>query len=293
MSPDQARAFIESRRVKEITNPRTFEEQALSMVVERSMRLFFLGYTRSNGRRSFAIASIDLEAPAGTLQFTMTITLLINIRACRRGVYRARAQSSPASLDRGADGMCLRNIGGERNPSGTSSIPVLSIAISASPMAARLSHSRFRGRIRVGDAQGTAVMNYCDEAVPYTRVSEHKHFSPWEARGARKDRVFRGIQPRRRTSRHPYYRCISSRPAAPRALCVSARQTKPGSPSPAGSAPMSYLDMDVTIRSGASNTAATALSACLECGSGPAQASCIVRAVDIWWPHRRGVRIRA
>ena len=31
-----------------------------------------------------------------------------------------------------------------------------------------------------GDAQGCAVINYCDEAVPYTRVTEHKHFSAWE-----------------------------------------------------------------------------------------------------------------
>lgn len=23
-------------------------------------------------------------------------------------------------------------------------------------------------------------MNYCDEDVPYTRISEHKHFAPWE-----------------------------------------------------------------------------------------------------------------
>lgn len=31
-----------------------------------------------------------------------------------------------------------------------------------------------------GDYQGCAVMNYGDEEVPYTRVSEHKHFAPWE-----------------------------------------------------------------------------------------------------------------
>lgn len=31
-----------------------------------------------------------------------------------------------------------------------------------------------------GDFQGTAVMNYGDESVPYTRISEHKHFTPWE-----------------------------------------------------------------------------------------------------------------
>ena len=31
-----------------------------------------------------------------------------------------------------------------------------------------------------GDYQGNAVINYCNEDVPYTRISEHKHFAPWE-----------------------------------------------------------------------------------------------------------------
>lgn len=31
------------------------------------------------------------------------------------------------------------------------------------------------------DFQGTAVMNYGDITVPYTRIHEHKHFSPWES----------------------------------------------------------------------------------------------------------------
>lgn len=30
------------------------------------------------------------------------------------------------------------------------------------------------------DFQGNAVINYCDENIPYTRISEHKHFSYWE-----------------------------------------------------------------------------------------------------------------
>ncbi|MFJ1245052.1 UDP-galactopyranose mutase, partial [Bacillus amyloliquefaciens] len=25
-----------------------------------------------------------------------------------------------------------------------------------------------------------AVVNYCDNEQPYTRITEHKHFSPWE-----------------------------------------------------------------------------------------------------------------
>ena len=32
-----------------------------------------------------------------------------------------------------------------------------------------------------GDYQGNAVINYCEEKVPYTRVTEHKHFAPWES----------------------------------------------------------------------------------------------------------------
>ena len=31
-----------------------------------------------------------------------------------------------------------------------------------------------------GDFQGCPVMNYCDDTVPWTRITEHKHFSPWE-----------------------------------------------------------------------------------------------------------------
>ena len=32
-----------------------------------------------------------------------------------------------------------------------------------------------------GDVQGNAVINYCDASVPYTRITEHKHFAPWES----------------------------------------------------------------------------------------------------------------
>lgn len=31
-----------------------------------------------------------------------------------------------------------------------------------------------------GDYPGCAVMNYGDASVPFTRITEHKHFSPWE-----------------------------------------------------------------------------------------------------------------
>ncbi len=38
----------------------------------------------------------------------------------------------------------------------------------------------FNQEIHEGDFQGCAVMNYCDNSQPYTRITEHKYFSPWE-----------------------------------------------------------------------------------------------------------------
>lgn len=32
-----------------------------------------------------------------------------------------------------------------------------------------------------GDFQGCAVMNYCDNQEAFTRITEHKHFAPWES----------------------------------------------------------------------------------------------------------------
>lgn len=39
---------------------------------------------------------------------------------------------------------------------------------------------KFERFVDHGDHQGNAVINYCEEEVPYIRVIEHKHFSPWE-----------------------------------------------------------------------------------------------------------------
>jgi UDP-galactopyranose mutase len=38
----------------------------------------------------------------------------------------------------------------------------------------------FKKEYADGDYQGTSQINYCDEEVPFTRITEHKHFAPWE-----------------------------------------------------------------------------------------------------------------
>lgn len=39
---------------------------------------------------------------------------------------------------------------------------------------------KFEKFVENGDFQGTAVINYCGEDVPFTRIIEHKHLTPWE-----------------------------------------------------------------------------------------------------------------
>ena len=39
----------------------------------------------------------------------------------------------------------------------------------------------FEKHVTNGDYQGNPVINYSEESIPYTRVHEHKHFTPWES----------------------------------------------------------------------------------------------------------------
>jgi UDP-galactopyranose mutase len=54
-----------------------------------------------------------------------------------------------------------------------------------------------------GDYQGNAVINYGDEDVPWTRISEHKHFAPWETH--EKTLIFKEYSRFCEESDTPYY----------------------------------------------------------------------------------------
>ena len=54
-----------------------------------------------------------------------------------------------------------------------------------------------------GDYQGTAVMNYPDADVPYTRITDHKYFSPWESHD--KSVIFREYSSECGVDDIPYY----------------------------------------------------------------------------------------
>jgi UDP-galactopyranose mutase len=97
-----------------------------------------------------------------------------------------------------------------------------------------------------GDYQGCAVMNYGDVSVPHTRVTEHKHFSPWEEHA--------GTVCYREFSRVcgpddiPYYpiRLVEEKEQLAQYVSRAERETAVTFVGRLGT--YRYLDMDVTIR---------------------------------------------
>lgn len=104
---------------------------------------------------------------------------------------------------------------------------------------------RFEASRHSGDYQGCAVMSYPDEDVPYTRVTEHKHFTPWE--NHEKTVVFHEYSSYCRPGDTPYYpiRLVDEK-AMLSDYIELARQEK--NVSFVGRlATYRYLDMDVTV----------------------------------------------
>jgi UDP-galactopyranose mutase len=108
-----------------------------------------------------------------------------------------------------------------------------------------------------GDYQGAAVINYCDEATPFTRITEHKHFAPWE-----KDQ-FEGTILYREFSRFcgpndiPYYPIRQTDEEAMLQKYVDRAMATRGVTFVGRLGSYRYLDMDVTI--GEALTAADAM----------------------------------
>lgn len=97
-----------------------------------------------------------------------------------------------------------------------------------------------------GDYQGCAVMNYGDEDVPYTRITEHKHFSPWEDHeGSVLYREFSRVCD---ADDIPYYPIRQVEEKALLADYVALAEQVQGVSFVGRLGTYRYLDMDVTIR---------------------------------------------
>jgi UDP-galactopyranose mutase len=96
-----------------------------------------------------------------------------------------------------------------------------------------------------GDYQGCAVMNYGNQEIPYTRISEHKHFTPWEAHS--KTVIFKEYSRTCDENDTPYYpiRLLNEKKMLTRYIEKARSQNKVSFLGRLGT--YRYLDMDVTI----------------------------------------------
>ncbi|MDI2090410.1 UDP-galactopyranose mutase [Commensalibacter oyaizuii] len=180
-SPDEAKEFIKTKGDSSIAEPQSFEEQALKFVGKELYEAFFKGYTL----KQWGLHPSEL--PASILK---RLPVRFNYDD---NYFSHKFQGMPK------DGytVIVDSIMDHKN-----------ITVSLNTKFNKADHGKYRhifysgpldayfdyqhGRLAYrtldfekftyqGDYQGTAVMNYGEESVPYTRITEHKYFAPWES----------------------------------------------------------------------------------------------------------------
>jgi UDP-galactopyranose mutase len=178
--PDEAKAFIEDQADKTIEDPQTFEEQALRFVGRDLYEAFFQGYTQKQwGCSPTALpASILKRLP---VRFNYDDDYFFH-------KYQGMPETGYTPMvERILDHPGIRvhlNSNFERSETDGYDHTFYSGSLDGyfDYAKGRLGYRTldFERFTYDGDYQGCAVMNYGEVSVPYTRITEHKHFSPWE-----------------------------------------------------------------------------------------------------------------
>ena len=179
MSPDEAKAFVSGLARPSPTEPVSFEDQALSMVGEKIYHTFLRGYTR----KQWGVEPTRL--PASILK---RLPVRFNYDD---GYYNHRYQALPrdgytAAIKRILDcpgiTLHLSQRSDARHTDHDHVVHSGAIDDYFSHELGRLEYRTldFERFVHPGDFQGNPVINYCDEDVPWTRIAEHRHFSPWQ-----------------------------------------------------------------------------------------------------------------
>ncbi len=180
-SPAEARAHLASLGDHSITEPRNFEEQALKFLGRELYENFFHGYTVKQW------GCDPKELPASILK---RLPVRFNYDD---GYFDCLYQGIPydgytALIERifDAPGITLR-LGETFEPTMATGYDHV---FYTGPLDAYFGHRHGRLGYRTvtferfeaeGDYQGNAVINYTSAEVPFSRIHEHKHFTPWES----------------------------------------------------------------------------------------------------------------
>lgn len=244
--PDEAKAFIETLSDTSIEEPKTFEEQALRFVGERLYEAFFKGYTI----KQWGCDPNDL--PASILK---RLPVRFNYDD---NYFFHRFQGMP---ENGYTPMVEKILEHDRikvelgRRFSRNEAVAFDHVFYSGPLDGYFDYELGRLGYRTldfemfryeGDYQGCAVMNYGDVEVPYTRITEHKHFSPWEKN--EKSVCYREYSRACGEGDVPYYPIRLADEKSLLGKYVEKARVETGVTFVGRLGTYRYLDMDVTIR---------------------------------------------
>ncbi|MEZ0468307.1 UDP-galactopyranose mutase [Phaeobacter sp. SYSU ZJ3003] len=247
LRPEEARSFItEEQADTSIADPQTFEEQAMRFVGKDLYEAFFKGYTI----KQWGVQPSEL--PASILK---RLPVRFNYDD---NYFFHKFQGMP---ENGYTSMIEKIL----------DHPGITVKLSTTftrEMAEGYDHVFYSGPLdgyfdyelgrlgyrtldferftHEGDYQGCAVMNYGEEEVPYTRITEHKHFSPWEEQEG--SVLYREYSRSAEPGDIPYYPIRQVKEKALLADYVKLAEQTEGVTFVGRLGTYRYLDMDVTIR---------------------------------------------
>jgi UDP-galactopyranose mutase len=179
-TPEEAEAFVATLSDPSIGEPRNFEEQALKFIGRELYEAFFSGYTKKQW------GCEPRELPASTLK-------RLPVRFTANDYYFSdRFEGIPIEGYTTIVQRILTHPGVEvklSTPWQAGMAAEFDHVIFTAPLDAYYGHCFGRLGYRTvfwdeerkrGDFQGTSVMNYTEGDVPFTRIVEPKHFTPWE-----------------------------------------------------------------------------------------------------------------
>ena len=181
LSPKEAAEFMTAIGDPSIADPQTFEEQALRFVGKALYEAFFKGYTQK-----------QWGLPPSSLPASILKRLPVRFNY-DDNYYASTFQGMPKHgythiIEKMLDHPNITVLLDTKFERGMAA--GFNQVFYSGPIDAWFDYSEgrlgyrtldFQAERHAGDYQGNAVINYCNEEVPWTRISEHKHFAPWES----------------------------------------------------------------------------------------------------------------
>jgi len=180
-TPQSAREFLNTLADKTIIEPKNFEEQALRFIGKELYQAFFYGYTKKQWGCEPA------ELPASILK-RIPVRFNYDDNYHNNSYTGIPVEGYTYLIQKLLDHPSV-SIHLNKKFSSSEEVSSYDHIFYTGPIDAWFNYEygrlgyrtvTFESSIHDGDYQGVTQMNYCDENIPYTRIAEHKHFTPWE-----------------------------------------------------------------------------------------------------------------